>query len=381
MVIDELEQKVTQQVDILNHTVEDFSKTSNLLEQEQVKSTELTAKLKKRRVQVEAMTRQIGELSMELETMKEAFNTLSETLMAEQNEHEDLQKSHAQVLANLTRTEGLLEESTKEKHHFEEKYKDTFEQLKEEIKTHVDALTSLGKSERELKKTHSERKSFSDQHDEARSLLIHANLQLEKLKSELINKDNEFEQHKTDTTKGVEHRKKQFTRRLQEEVEAHEITRRRSEVLKEQVEARVSEMESLQEEMNIIRDVLYEEKTAHRNAVGQYRSERKSHKRTASMLFTEHEERKRISHAALVERQRHYHTQWNLQQEQHYRHVTRSKNKAIFNHLYHEFNNAMKQLDLTTQEKQKYMDQLEKFKSVARHADATAVNDQTCTIS
>merc|ERR1719499_2942047 len=43
MVIDELEQKVTQQVDILNHTVEDFSKTSKLLEQEQVKSTELAA--------------------------------------------------------------------------------------------------------------------------------------------------------------------------------------------------------------------------------------------------------------------------------------------------------------------------------------------------
>ena len=78
--------------------------------------------------------------------------------------------------------------------------------------------------------------------------------------------------------------------------------------------------------MNIIRDVLYEEKTAHRNAVEQYRSERKSHKRTASMLFTEHEERKRISHAALVERQRHYRTQWNLRQEQHYRHVTHSKN-------------------------------------------------------
>merc|ERR1719483_442988 len=64
------QEEVTQQVDILNHTVEDFSKTSNLLEQEQVKSTELTAKLKKRRVQVEAMTRQIGELSVELETMK-----------------------------------------------------------------------------------------------------------------------------------------------------------------------------------------------------------------------------------------------------------------------------------------------------------------------
>ena len=74
-------------------------------------------------------------------------------------------------------------------------------------------------------------------------------MRLEKLKSELINKDNEFEQHKTDTTKGIEHRKKQFTRRLQEEVEAHEITRRRSEVLKEQLEARVSEME-----VKIIRD-------------------------------------------------------------------------------------------------------------------------------